>query len=95
MNKLRAMLLVKEKKSELVESISMIHYANFMDINPTYGRGKLFSGPCDRLAVKICLGHIKVWEPELEKRGCASVEYSKCDFCGKENAKNLVHNISY
>ena len=39
--------------------------------------------------------HIKVWEPELEKRGCASVEYSKCDFCGKENAKKLVHNISY
>ena len=68
MNELRAMLPVKEKKSELVESISMIHYANFMDINPTYGRGKLFSGPWDRLAVKFRLRHIKVWEPELEKK---------------------------
>ena len=75
MNELRAMLLVKKKEemkidfeSELVESISMIHYANFRDKSLTYGRGKLFSGPCDWLAVKFRLGHIKVWEPELEKK---------------------------
>ena len=101
-NQFRA-LLNRERKdemrmafeSELVESISMTHYANFKDIRHLYGRGKALSGPCDRLAARIRLGYRKLWEIDLEKKGWANEEYSKCKLCGKENSNNLLHYISF
>ena len=101
-NQFRSMLISERKdemrmafESELAESTSMKHYANFKDIKHIYGKGKLFQGPCDRLAARIRLGHRKVWELDLEKKGYASAEYSKCNLCEKENANNLVHYVSY
>ena len=101
-NQFRALLNAERKEemqmafeSELVESISLNHYANFKDTRHLYGRGKVLSGPCDRLAARIRLGYRKLWEIDLEKKGRANEEYSKCNLCGKENSNNLVHYISF
>ena len=96
-------LLRKEKKeelemylnSQLPESCSIKHYAKFSNIKHTYGKGRLHTGPCDRIAARIRLGYRKLWELKYERTGQAKPEYSSCVLCGESMANNLQHYISF
>ena len=77
------------------ESISIKHYDNFKHENFLYGKGKLHTGPCDRLAARIRLGYRNIWEIRAERNKPSKPEFSCCTLCEQENSNTLYHYILF
>ena len=80
--------------SELVNSCSLKHHENFLNVKHRYGKGKLHTGSCDRIAARIRLGYRNIWEINFERTDRLSIEHSKCYLCGWEKANKLEHYIT-
>ena len=80
--------------AERPTSFSIKHYDSFRVIKHTYGKGKLYAGPCDRLAARIRLGYRHPWEVAYGKTGNGGSEFSKCVLCKQDNSNTLIHYIS-
>ena len=54
------------------ESNSIKHYDLFREVKHRYGKNKLHTRPCDRIAARIRLGYKKIWQIkyEDESNGC-------------------------
>ena len=79
--------------NERCESVSIKHYDNFIHEKFHYGKGKLHTGPCDRLAARIRLGYRNVWQIKAEKNIRSKPEFSCCTLCKQENSNMLQHYI--
>ena len=84
-----------EMEYERLASSSLKHYKKFMNNKHFYGKGKLHTGPCDRLAARIRIGYRNIWELNYERTGSADPKYSNCTLCNAPHANKLVHYISY
>ena len=80
---------------ERLASSSLKHYKKFINHKHFYGKGKLHTGPCDRIAAKIRLGYRNIWELNFERTGGTNSEYSSCVLCKSPNANKLLHYICY
>ena len=80
---------------ERLASSSLKHYKKFINQKHFYGKGKLHTGPCDRIAAKIRLGYRNIWELNFERTGGTNSEYSSCVLCKSPNANKLLHYICY
>ena len=84
-----------EMEYERLVSSSLKHYKKFMNNKHFYGKGKLYTGPCDRLAARIRLGYRNIWELNYERTGSVDPKYSSCSLCNAPHANKLLHYISY
>ena len=62
--------------NERCESISIKHYDNFIHEKFHHGKGKLHTGPCNRLAARIRLHYRNVWQIRAEKNIRSKSEFS-------------------
>ena len=76
------------------ESNSIKHYDLFREVKHRYGKNKLHTGPCDRMAARIRLGYRKIWQIQYESNGIIHEEYSKCTLCNHPLGNTLEHYIS-
>ena len=80
--------------AERLNSYSINHYDKFENVKHIYGKGKMHTGPCDRLAARIRIGYRRVWEITYARTGRANPEHSCCVLCNREYANKLQHYIS-
>ena len=80
---------------ERLASSSLKHYKKFINNKHFYGKGKMHTGQCDRIAARIRLGYRNIWELDYERTGCANSEYSSCVLCNSPNANKLMHYVCY
>ena len=79
--------------NERCESISIKHYEHFRHEKFLYGKGKIHTGPCDRLAARIRLGYRNIWQIRAEKNKPSKPEFSCCTLCKQEKSHTLQHYI--
>ena len=80
--------------NEMSASISLKHYKNFMENKHLYGKGKLHTGPCDRIAARIRLGYRNVWEVNISRSVRVNPVYASCVLCEAPYANTLPHYIN-
>ena len=86
----RRQLIVEPEKHS---SVSIQHSEKFKDIKHTYGKSKIYSGACDRIAARIRIGYRHPWQIVTERNGEIRSEIAKCPLCLQENANKLDHYI--
>ena len=80
--------------NEVSASISLKHYKNFIENKHLYGKGKLHTGPCDRIAARIRLGYRNVWEVNISRSLRIKPDYASCVLCKAPYANTLPHYIN-
>ena len=88
-------MLTTRKNRERAASCTIKHYDNFKNVRHTYGKNKMHTGPCDRIAARIRLGYRKIWQLNLEKHGTFNEEYAKCELCDATQSNTLEHYIEF
>ena len=83
------------RNNERFASCSVKHYDMFKTIKHKYGKNKLYTGPCDRIAARIRLGYRKIWQLQYEQSGVLHEEFSQCELCSGIQSNTLEHYISF